>query len=123
VKFATAAPSAHKAAIERAVTRTSLEVPLDIFLAYVADEVLAGPPPTGLNTTAPPIAVRSTPTILLFVNGQPVPSAVPSTSLEVIVNANWPTYRAPAGSGSYYLLDRDRWLTSSRLEQGWNAAT
>jgi len=123
VKFTSTAPPEHKAAIERAVTRTSLKVPLDIFLAYVADEVLAGPLPTGFNTTAPPIAVRSTPTILLYVNGQPVPSAVPSTSLEVIVNANWPTFRDSAGSGSYYLLDRDRWLSSARLEKGWKAAT
>ena len=67
--------------------------------------------------------MRSTPTILLFVNGKPVPSAVPSTSVEVIVNANWPTFRAPAGSGAYYLLDRDRWLASSQLEKGWKAAT
>ncbi len=123
VKFATTVPPAYKAAIENAVTRTSLKVPLDIFLAYVADEVLAGPPPTGFNTAPPPIVVRSTPTLLLFVNGKPVPSPVSSTSVEVVVNANWPTFRAPAGSGAYYLLDRDRWLTSSRLEKGWKAAT
>ena len=103
--------------------RKSLEVPLDLFLAYVADEVLAGPPPTGFNTTPPPIFVRSTPTILLFVNGKPVASTVPSTNLEVIVNANWPTFRDPAGTGTYYLLDRDRWLTSSQLDRGWKVAT
>ncbi len=123
VKFATAAPSAHRSVIEHAVTRTSLTVPLDLFLAYVADEALAGPPPAGFNTTPPPIKVRSTPTLLLFVNGTPVPSAVPSTTLEIIVNANWPTFRDPAGSGTYYLLDRDRWLASSQLEKGWKAAT
>jgi hypothetical protein len=123
VKFASTVPPAHKAVIEHAVTRTSLKVPLDLFLAYVADEVLAGPPATGFNTTPPPIVVRSTPTLLLFVNGKPVPSAVPSTSIEVIVNANWPTFRAPSGSGAYYLLDRDRWLTSSQLDKGWKAAT
>jgi hypothetical protein len=123
VKFATTVPPAYKSVIEHAVTRTSLKVPLDLFLAYVADEVLAGPPPTGFNTTPPPIVVRSTPTLLLFVNGKPVPSAVPSTNIEVIVNANWPTFRDPAGSGTYYLLDRDRWLTSSQLEKGWKAAT
>ncbi len=123
VKYATASPPEHKAAIEHAVRRTSLKVPLDLFLAYVADEVLAGPPPNGLNTTPPPIVVRSTPTLLLFVNGKPVPSAVPSTNIEVIVNANWPTFREPAGSGAYYLLDRDRWLTSAQLERGWKSAT
>ena len=73
-------------------------------------------PPAGFNTAPPPIVVRSTPTLLLFVNGQPVPSAVPSTSLEVIVNANWPTFRDSAATGAYYLLDRDRWLTSAQLD-------
>ncbi len=123
VVFAVPAPPEDKAAIEHAVTRTSLNAPLDLFLAYVADEVLAGPPPAGFNTNPPPIVARSTPTILLFVNGTPVPSAVPGTSLEVIVNANWPTFHDGSGSGAYYLLDRDRWLTSSRLDKGWKAAT
>ena len=123
VKFASPAPAEYTKAVENAVIRKSLEVPLDLFLAHVADEVLAGPPPTGFNTTPPPIFVRSTPTILLFVNGKPVASTVPSTHLEVIVNANWPTFRDPAGTGTYYLLDRDRWLTSSQLDRGWKVAT
>jgi hypothetical protein len=123
VKFTTPAPAEYTKTVESAVTRKSLEVPLDLFLAYVADEVLAGPPPAGFNTTPPPIFVRSTPTILLFVNGKPVASTVPSTNLEVIVNANWPTFRDPTGTGTYYLLDRDRWLTSSQLDRGWKVAT
>lgn len=123
VKFATASPPAYETAIEDAVTRISLKVPLDLFLAYVADEVLAGPPAAGLNTAPPPIVVRSTPTILLYVNGKPVPAAVPSTNLELIVNANWPTFHDAEASGTYYLLERDRWLASSQLEKGWKAAT
>ncbi len=123
VKFANPVPAEYTTTVQNAVVRKSLEVPLDIFLAYVADEVIAGPPPAGFNTTPPPIFVRSTPTILLFVNGKPVPSTVPSTNLEVIVNANWPTFRDPTGAGTYYLLDRDRWLTSTKLDRGWKAAT
>jgi hypothetical protein len=123
VKFAAPVPAEYTSTVERAVTRKSLKIPLDLFLAHVADEVLAGPPPVGFNTTPPPIFVRSTPTILLFVNGKPVASTVPSTNLEVIVNANWPTFRDPTGSGTYYLLDRDRWLTSSQLDRGWKLAT
>ena len=99
-------------------------MPLDHFLAYVADEVfLPQAAPAGFNTSPPPILVRSTPTALLFVNGAPVPSAVPNTGLEVIVNANWPLYRHAASGGTYYLLARDCWLMSGTLENGWKAAT
>ena len=52
-----------------------------------------------------------------------MPSAVPNTGLEVIVNANWPLYRDATGSGAYYLLSGDCWLTSGKLDQGWKAAT
>jgi hypothetical protein len=104
------------------VRRKTLDVPLDLFLAHLADEVLAGPAPAGFNTTPPPIVVRSSPTILLFVNGQPVPSPIAGTKLELVVNSNWPLLRDSA-TGSHYLLERDRWLTSTAMERGWKAAS
>ena len=123
VTFAKSVPANYTAAVMDATTRESLDVRLDLFLAYLADEVLSQAAPAGFNTSPPPILVRSTPTALLFVNGAPVPSAVPNTGLEVIVNANWPLYRHAAGSGTYYLLATDCWLTSGKLDQGWKAAT
>jgi hypothetical protein len=123
VTFAEPVPAKYTAAVMDAATRESLDVRLDLFLAHLADEVLSQAAPAGFNTSPPPILVRSTPAALLFVNGAPVPSAVPNTGLEVIVNANWPLYRDAAGSGTYYLLARDRWLTSAKLDHGWKVAT
>ena len=94
VTFTKPVPAAYTTAVMEAATRESFEVPLDLFLAYVAEDVfLPQEAPAGFNTSPPPILVRSTPTALLFVNGAPVPVAVPNTGLEVIVNANWPLYR------------------------------
>ena len=123
VRFPKPVPANYTAAVMDAATRESLEVRLDHFLAHLADEVLSQAAPAGFNTSPPPILVRSTPTALLFVNGAPVPSAVPNTGLEVIVNANWPLYRHASGGGAYYLLALDCWLTSGKLDQGWKAAT
>jgi len=123
VKFSGQVSSGESAVVQRGVRKGELDVPVDLFLSYLAEDVLAGPPATGFNTAAPPIVVRSTPTILLHVNGKPVPSAIPGTGLERIINSNWPVLHETGAKTAYYLLDRDRWLVSPKLESGWKAAT
>lgn len=120
VSFRGEVPSGYADVVKQAVTRTRFEAPLDLFLAYLAEDVLSEPPPEGFNSSPPPIVVRDAPTILLFVNGEPVAAKVSDTGLEMIVNANWPTFRER--DGAYYLLDRKRWLTSAQLQKGWRAA-
>jgi hypothetical protein len=121
-QFPTEADSAAYAAIvKRAATREELDVPLDYFLAHLADDVLETPPPAGFNTDPPPIYVASKPTLLLFVNGEPVKAGLETTGLQVVANANWPTFFDPAQQ-RYYLLNRDLWLVSGRLDEGWKAA-
>ncbi len=102
--------------MQRAVRDETLEVPLDLFLAYLSDDVLSEPPPPGFNVNPPPIVVRTTPTILLFVNGEPVPAEVEGTTLELLVNANWPLF---TGGDAYYLLHGDQWLTAASLKGKW----
>ncbi len=108
-----------EAVLQRAVRQEPLEIPLDLFLAYLSDDVLSDPPPPGFNVAAPPIVVRSTPTIVLFLNGEPVLADIPDTGLQLVVNASWPLF---TDGGHYYLLYRDRWLTSGELKGGWTAA-
>ena len=81
--------------------------------------MLSDPPPAGFNLTAPPIVVRSTPTISLFVNGDAVAADVPGTGLKLLVNANWPVF---TDGSSYYLLYKEQWLSSSDLKGGWSSA-
>ena len=62
VTFKETVPASYTAAVMDATTRESLDVPVDHFLAYVADEVfLPQSAPAGFNTSPPPILVRSTP--------------------------------------------------------------
>ncbi len=91
--------------IRAAVESEPLEIPLDVFLYYLADGVLEAPPPEGFNTDAPPIHVVETPTFLLFINGEPVTAKLGETGLEQVVNANFPTFRDTA-SGSVLPVDR-----------------
>ena len=122
VGFTERVPEAYRDAVMNAVARKELDVPLDLFLAYLADDVLSEPPPPGFNTDPPPIIVRSGPTLLLSVNGEPVKADVPDTGLQLVVNANWPLYRFTGSKQGYYLLERDRWLTSTKLDKGWKSA-
>ena len=122
VTFTEPVPDSHRDAVMHAASRSELDVPVDLFLAYLADDVLSEPPPPGFNSDPPPILVRSKPTMLLSINGEPVKADIPGTWLQQVVNANWPLFRATGEKGAYYLLERDRWLTSSKLEKGWKAA-
>jgi hypothetical protein len=112
-------PEAYRAAVMHATRDGVLEVPLDLFLASVADDVLSNPPPPGFNVEPPAIVVKSKPTLLLFVNGEPVGSAIADTGLEVLVNANWPVFRTVGDKPRYYLLDRERWYVAKSLDKGW----
>jgi hypothetical protein len=57
VTFTNPVPDEYTSAVMDATTRTSLDVRLDLFLAYLADEVLSQPAPAGFNTEPPPIVV------------------------------------------------------------------
>ena len=122
VVFSGTVPAAYTEAIKHAATRAALDVPLDFFLAHLADGVLETPAPPGFSTQAPPIYVHDTPTILLFVNGQPALQTLEKTTLQVLVNANWPTFTDAKGQ-SFYLLAGERWLTAKKLEGPWSVTT
>jgi hypothetical protein len=108
----------HENRIRKAVESEPLEMPLDVFLYYLADGVLESPPPAGFNDEAPPIHVVESPAFLLFVNGKPVPTAIADSGLELIGNANFPVLR-DTKSDSYYLLTGDHRYMAAKLEGPW----
>jgi len=57
-------------------------------------------------------------TILLQLDGPPVRAAIPKTSLEFVVNTNWPLFFDKASS-KYYLFTEQQWLAATRLEDAW----
>jgi hypothetical protein len=72
-----------------------------------------------LNNDPPKIFVGYRPSILLSVNGEPVLSEVPNTSLKFVVNTQWPLFFDP-GNSSYYLAVGQQWLTSNSLDGQWS---
>jgi hypothetical protein len=113
------APPDYTARIEGATRSGIQEIPLELFIAHLAEEVLSAPPPEGFSKEPPVILVTGEPTLLLFVNGEAVLTEVPGAGLDVVVNASWPLFREREGAQRYYLLDNGEWLTSDALERGW----
>lgn len=72
-----------------------------------------------LNNDPPKIFVGYRPSILLSVNGEPNLTVVPNTSLQFVVNTQWPLFYDESGS-TYYLVVGQQWLTSSHLEGPWS---
>jgi len=104
--------------IRSAVESEPLEIPLDVFLYYLADGVLESPPPVGFNDEPPPIHVVESPTFLLFVNGEPVATAIGTSGIELISNANFPLFR-DTKSGTWYLLTGDHRYAAAKLTSPW----
>jgi hypothetical protein len=116
------AAAGHEERVRAAVEAEPLEIPLDVFLYYLADGVLESPPPAGFNTEPPPIHVVESPAFLLFVNGEPVPVKLGDSGLELVSNANFPLFRDAKG-GAYYLLSGEYRYSAAKLEGPWNAIT
>lgn len=122
VTFVGSGAEPYEHAMMNDVFRERVEIPLDMFLLYLADDVLETPPPPGFNTAAPPIYVADTPTLLLFVNGAPVLTKVEQTGLQLVVNANFPLFR-DGESGPYYLIAGAQRLIANDLTGPWTKAS
>jgi hypothetical protein len=109
----------HEKRVRAAVEAEPLEMPLDVFLYYLADGVLESPPPAGFNQDPPPIHVVESPAFLLFVDGETVKTAIGDTGLELISNANFPLFR-DTKSGTYYLLSGDHRYSAAKLDGPWS---
>lgn len=95
----------------------SVVVSMDRFIA------LAKKPEQGtgvaVENQAPPIRVAYGPAILLQLDGPAVWGNIPNSSLQFLVNTNWPVFQDSAES-KYYLFDEKEWLVASSLEGPWS---
>jgi hypothetical protein len=112
------ATAEHEQRVRAVVEGEPLELPLDVFLYYLADGVLEAQPPAGFNAEPPPIHVVETPTFLLFINGEPVLTGVGDTGLELVGNANFPLFHDKK-AGTYYLLTGDHRYSAAKLAGPW----
>ncbi|HTS91466.1 MAG TPA: hypothetical protein VMG55_05670 [Stellaceae bacterium] len=75
-------------------------------------------PTVTVKNDPPKIFVSYGPAILLQSDGQPVWGKVAETSLQFVVNSNWPLFFDTASS-SYYLFDDAEWLTTNSPIGPW----
>jgi len=76
-------------------------------------------PTVSLKNDPPRIFASYGPAILVQTDGEPVWGKVPETSLQFVVNANWPVFFDTASS-NYYLFDDTEWLTAGSPAGPWS---
>jgi hypothetical protein len=76
-------------------------------------------PTVPLKNDPPRIFVSYGPTVLLQSDGQPVWGQIPNSSLQFVVNTNWPVF-FDTSTSKYYLFDDTEWLTASSPTGPWS---
>ena len=89
----------------------------------VPTHVMAQQAVSQLNFHPPRIVVSNRPMRLMLIDGPPAMVEIPATGIEFVVNTDWDVFHDLA-SGSWFILDRETWLTSNMLTSGdWRNAT
>ena len=101
-----------------ALVKSFLPTAIPISLHRLIADVPKNQPPKGvpLNTDPPAIFVGYSPSVLVHVDGEPVLSDVPNTSLKFVVNTQWPLF---FDGTSYYVPVGQYWLRSDKLDGKW----
>lgn len=96
-------------------------------LTISLDRMLAGfkaiqspPEPVPISTQPPQIIVRTSPAVLLFVDGDPIRVPIEGTKLEYVVNSNWDLLY---DKSDYYLLNEKTWVKAKTLAGPWTVTT
>src|SRR5664279_3574647 len=98
----------------------TMNISLDRLVASVKKSKT--PPTTEVKNTPPTIFISMRPAILLLVNGTPVMGQIANSTLQFVVNANWPLF-LDQSSSQYYLFDGKGWMQASALTATWTATT
>lgn len=95
-------------------------ISLDRLIATVTKPENA--PTVSVRNDPPRIFVSNRPAILVQIDGKPVMVEIPNTSLQFVVNTNWPLFLDKSLS-NYYLFTGKQWLTAKSLEAAWFITT
>ncbi|WP_167617009.1 hypothetical protein [Maribellus sediminis] len=102
---------------------TSVEyvLSLDHIIADLEDAESAQVLSDNLNNDPPKIYYRSSPTVLVFIDGEPVLKKVENSNMQYVQNT---PYLIIKNSGTYYIKGGNYWYTNKQLvEDNWKTAT
>ena len=106
------------------VVRTFLPVSSEITISL--DRLVAGTKKdqpgsiVEVRNDPPTIFVSYRPAVLLHFDGSPVLAEIPTTSLQYVVNTNWPVFFDKSHS-TYYFFNGKQWMSGSQLQGPWVA--
>ncbi len=98
----------------------TMTISLDRLVASVRKT--KAPSTAELNNQPPTIYISLKPAILLLVNGSPAMAPIANSSLQFVVNSNWPVFVTQGGS-QYYLFNGKGWMTAASLNGPWAATS
>jgi hypothetical protein len=96
----------------------TMNISLDRLVASV--KKTKNPTTTEVKNDPPVIFVSMKPAILVLVNGPPVKAPIANSTIEFVVNSNWPLFIDTSNS-QYYLFNSKGWMTASSLDGAWTA--
>ncbi len=82
----------------------------------VADDNQAG----DFNNTPPKIYFETSPSVLIFIDGEPILKEVENSSFKYVMNSPYFLVLRPSDK-KYYLKGGDWWYSSKEIEKGWNS--
>ena len=80
------------------------------------------PPAAAVKNDPPEIFISLRPAILLQANGTAVTAPIAGSTLQFIVNVNWPLF-VESSSSNYYLFDGKGWLTAKAVQGPWTSTS
>jgi len=109
-----------KQTVEQEVPKWKLSISLDALLTSIEQE--SGSSAGELSTDVPEIIYRSTPTILVLLDGSPKTSSIDNSHYKRIVNTPFFLIQDSL-NGQYYLYGGGKWFMTASLDKGWKPFT
>jgi hypothetical protein len=106
--------------LESEIPTWDLDISLDRLLAGLEAVEMEKSAAERINTTPPRVYFRTTPTVLVMIDGYPILQDVPDSKLKYVANTAFFIIQ-DAGGKSYYLKGGDYWYTAADVTGDWNA--
>lgn len=110
------------ALLEREIPNWDLDISLDRLLAGLDAAEMEKTEADRINTDPPRIYYRTTPTVLVLIDGEPIMQDVPDSKIKYVANTPFFIVQDPS-SKAYYLKGGEYWYTARAATGEWQNTT